>query len=426
MALSGDADSIEKLRKAAWNASLQFQCEKRKDRIKRSLVGLTGDATFLERLDTKVNLLGFENGVYDLYLGVFRAGKPDDMLTFSVGYDYTPTVDKDKRAEVLAFIHSIFSNPDVEEYVLVITASCLHGYRRFEEFYFHTGVGRNGKGALAELLALVFGDYMGTIDTTFFTQPRKNSSGPQPELANKKGVRYLSAREAEDKEKIQVAKLNELTGGDPVETRGLFGKPFTYKPQFGIHFQFNALPKLSRAGQVASEERTRVVQYPNVFKANPAPHTNQRLADPDIKQVKVRSLEWRQQTMLLLLEVYHTKVKGQKALKPPLAVKQAALGCLEGCNPAKAWLEQNYFIDVTKTKDTTMRVLVRDLYARYKGAADVPVDQDSFNAGVEAVGVTKRKVSNMFWCGLRPLSDEEKVNMQANAENDEALECGLA
>ncbi len=255
----------ETVRKKAYHASLEFQCETRKDKIRRALVNLTGDPTFVERLDSKVNLLGFDNGVYDLDAAQFRGGRPEDGITFSVGYEYTPNVDISTRAEVLSFVHSIFGNAEVEEYVLLITASCLHGYRRFEEFYFHTGVGRNGKGALAELFAFVFGDYMGTMDTTFFTQPRKNSSGPQPELANKKGVRYLSAREAEDKEKIQVAKLNEITGGDPIETRGLFGKPFTYKPQFGIHFQFNALPKLSRSGQKASEERTRVVEYPNVF-----------------------------------------------------------------------------------------------------------------------------------------------------------------
>ncbi|KAK9816554.1 hypothetical protein WJX72_001852 [[Myrmecia] bisecta] len=413
----------ESVRKKAYRASLEFQCVTRKDKIKRALVGLTGDPTFVERLDSKVNLLGFDNGVYDLDAAQFWGVRPEDAITFSVGYEYTPNVEMSIRAEVLAFVHSIFGNAEVEEYVLLITASCLHGYRRFEEFYFHTGVGRNGKGALAELFAFVFGDYMGTMDTTFFTQPRKNSSGSQPELANKKGVRYLSAREAEDKEKIQVAKLNKITGGDPIETRGLFGKPFTYKPQFGIHFHFNALPKLSRSGQKASEERTRVVEYPNVFTSNPAPNTNQRLADPDIKQTKVSSLEWRQQTMLMLLELFHTKVKGQKSLKPPAAVKQAAEGYLDGCNPAKAWVDQNYRMEDIKNA----RVLVTDLYLAYKKSCDDAVDQHSFNAGVEAMGVVKRKISRLYWCGLRELSDDEKKARQddaeqAAAEQDAALE----
>ena len=118
--------------------------------------------------------------------------------------------------------------------------------------------------------------------------------------------------------------------------------------------------------------------------------------------------------------------QGPEGPEAPYGSQQAALGYLEGCNPAKAWLEQNYFIDVTKTKEINMRVRVGELYALYKGATDEPVDQASFNAGVEAAGLTKRKVSNWFWCGLRPLSDEEKVDMQADAEKEEALECQQA
>ncbi len=72
-------------------------------------------------------------------------------------------------------------------------------------------------------------------------------------------------------------------------------------------------------------------------------------------------------------------------------------------------------------------MLVTDLYLAYKKSCDDAVDQHSFNAGVEAMGVVKRKISRLYWCGLRELSDDEKNFRQADAEQaaaeqDAALE----
>ena len=43
---------------------------------------------FEEELDQKDHLLGFKNGVYDLKLGEFRAGVPEDYISYCTNIDY--------------------------------------------------------------------------------------------------------------------------------------------------------------------------------------------------------------------------------------------------------------------------------------------------------------------------------------------------
>jgi phage/plasmid-associated DNA primase len=43
---------------------------------------------FMDLLDNNKNLIGFENGVYDLVQSRFRHGQSDDYVSKSVGYNY--------------------------------------------------------------------------------------------------------------------------------------------------------------------------------------------------------------------------------------------------------------------------------------------------------------------------------------------------
>ena len=43
---------------------------------------------FTKKLDSNTNLIGFENGIYNLEKFEFRDGKQEDCVTLSVGYDY--------------------------------------------------------------------------------------------------------------------------------------------------------------------------------------------------------------------------------------------------------------------------------------------------------------------------------------------------
>lgn len=63
-------------------------------------------------------------------------------MTFSTGYDFSEKDDEEADEEIKRFFVSCFDSVDVCVYLLRALASCLYGYRSFEEFYILTGAGK--------------------------------------------------------------------------------------------------------------------------------------------------------------------------------------------------------------------------------------------------------------------------------------------
>ena len=97
---------------------------------------------FEERLDSRENLIGFDNGVFDLDTMEFREGRPEDYVSFTTGCDYVeydPT--QPNLASVRQFVSQILPKPAVREYVLKLFATFLHGSVKEQKFNIWTGSG---------------------------------------------------------------------------------------------------------------------------------------------------------------------------------------------------------------------------------------------------------------------------------------------
>ena len=116
-----------------------------KESVIREVAVLTYDPRFLDLLDENHSLLGFENGVFDLQTGDFRAGCPDDALSLSTRYDYVTEDDPATQSEIHTFLDSCFDDPAVKQYLLEVMASSLHGTNIREKFFIFLGGGANGE-----------------------------------------------------------------------------------------------------------------------------------------------------------------------------------------------------------------------------------------------------------------------------------------
>jgi phage/plasmid-associated DNA primase len=110
------------------------------------------DKKFEEKLNNYPNLLGFDNGVYDLKNGCFRKGIPDDMVSMSVGYNYKKFKITDKEVQtVVKYFNEVQTEEDMREYVLRLISSFLSGRVKDQKFVLWTGSGCHAKDELIKM-----------------------------------------------------------------------------------------------------------------------------------------------------------------------------------------------------------------------------------------------------------------------------------
>ena len=284
-------------------AKVAASCKKesKKKAILEGLVQFYKDDNFSQLLDEKPNLLGFENGVYDLDAFVFRDGKPYDNLTFSCGYDYTPIVNMQIRDFLVNLLTSIMPTTQMYDFLLNGIAYSIHGDKMLQIYYIWTGLGGNGKGIVKTLIELALGNYFYEPDPAMFYLKKTSVNAASSELVKMKGKRIVTPPEAPSDVKLQIDVIKRMTGGDNIQGRALYKDAIEFKLQAILIFLLNNLPQLSDYDQ-GIVRRTKVIDFPMLFRDNPLPNTNQRQIDKTLGARIKNDVRIKQQFMLILIE----------------------------------------------------------------------------------------------------------------------------
>ena len=157
---------------------------------------------------------------------------------------------------------------ELYDYMWDHLASTLLGTNQNQTFNIYTGEGRNGKSKLVELMALVLGDYKGTVPISLITQKRGSIGGVSPEIAQLMGKRYAVMQEPTKGDKINEGIMKEITGGDPITGRLLFKDSITFVPQFKLVVCTNNLFDI-RSNDNGTWRRIRVCPYVSEFNEAP-------------------------------------------------------------------------------------------------------------------------------------------------------------
>lgn len=291
-----------------------------KEKIMKECQVMFYDSTFTSKLDANPDLIGFDNGVYDLSTGTFRDGHPEDYVSLTTGYDYREFNEDDEEIVGLCqFMTDVFIDEETRDYVLTLLSSILEGRNPNEKFHIWTGSGGNGKSKLLELFESTIGMYGAKIPVTLLTQRTKTaSSAANPEIARLKGIREVSAQEPDQDERFNINVLKEWTGGDKLTCRPLYGNPFDFKPQFKIIFCCNNMPKLPPYDD-GVWRRISVVEFKSRFVDNPDPENKyEHKKDPYLSE---KLHQWKEAFMFMLL-TYYKKYK-QYGLREPKSVREA-------------------------------------------------------------------------------------------------------
>jgi P4 family phage/plasmid primase-like protien len=238
---SGDERQIflNKKLKIVGEVSIKLKKTTDKDHIMREASEIFYDGEFIKNMDTNKNLLCFNNGVVDFINKTFRDGYPEDYITKSTKINYIPYDDQNIEfmqitAEIKEFMDKLFPIPDLNRYMYDHLASCLIGSNKNQTFNVYHGSGSNGKSIIADLMSVTLGEYKGTVPITLVTDARGKIGGTSDEVLKLKGVRYAVMQEPSKGVKLNEGIMKELTGGDPIQARGLYSESEIFESQFSL------------------------------------------------------------------------------------------------------------------------------------------------------------------------------------------------
>jgi len=232
---------LQKKMKIIGELSIKMKRTSDKDHIMREAAEIFYDGEFIRNMDTNKYLMCFNNGVVDFANNTFREGYPEDYITKTtkinyISYDENINNDGFRQiaVEIEEFMNKLFPIKDLNRYMRDHLASCLIGANKNQTFNVYHGSGSNGKSIIADLMSVTLGEYKGTVPITLVTDVRGKIGGTSDEVLKLKGVRYAVMQEPSKGVKLNEGIMKELTGGDPIQARGLYSESEIFEPQFSL------------------------------------------------------------------------------------------------------------------------------------------------------------------------------------------------
>ena len=256
-------------------------------------------------LDRHKMLLNSLSGVIDLNDFSVRKATPQDYFTKSVNANF----DKNAKCPLWEkFLKEIFENDDgMIRYIQTAVGYSLTGSTAEQCAFFLLGDGNNGKSTFIDVIRQMFGDYASNIQAE--TLMIRNNNGINSDIARLKGARLVTSAEPNEGLRLNEGLMKQLTGGDVVTARKLYGDEFEFKPEFKLWMATNHKP-IIRGTDYGIWRRMHIIPFNAKI---PKEKVDKQLTDKLLKELD-GIFVW----ALRGLAMYH-----KYGLKMPPAVEQA-------------------------------------------------------------------------------------------------------
>lgn len=191
-----------------------------------------------EEFDQDDMLLNVQNGYLDLSSGEMKEHDKDKLFSRQANSEYT---DKASSDVWQSFLNDIFAgNQEVIRYIQKAVGYSLTGSVREQKMFILHGKGRNGKSIFVEVLSDILGDYAMNIQAK--TIMVKRNETVNNDIAKLQGARFVTSSEPNEGFRFDEGLIKQLTGGDKVTARFLYGEDFDFNPKFKIWVSTNHKP----------------------------------------------------------------------------------------------------------------------------------------------------------------------------------------
>lgn len=369
-----------------------------------SMVSLTqympGISIPINCLDLSPWLLNCANGTIDLRTGDLLPHSRDDLLTKNVDVNYIP----DAQAPTWnAFLQRIMdNNQSLIGFLQRAIGYSLTGDTTEQCLFFLHGTGANGKSTFIETIRSLIGDYAQQTPTESLMY-KNDAAGANNDIARLRGARLVAATETDEGQRLAETLIKQLSGGDTITARYLFGEFFEYVPTFKIWLVGNHKPEI-RGTDFAIWRRIRLVPFGiTIPEEDRDPHLRQKLITelPGILTWAVQGcLDWQ-----------------MFGLGTPPEVRMATENYRATMDTFSNWLDQNTLR--IQSANTRSGVLYANFQQYCKDGGEMPISQKKFSLRLEDLGFVKSRSSRgISWSGIGLIqednSDDKRESKQLN------------
>lgn len=292
-------------------------------------------------------LLNTESGYVDLSNGELHDHDIKKNFSEQTIAEYSDNVDAPLWNQ---FLNQIFDNDEeLIHYVQKAVGYSFTGSVEEQVMFLLLGNGRNGKSVFINTIRNIAGSYAKQMNVDSIIVHNASNSA-NSDIARLENTRLVTSSEINEGSRLDESLVKQLTGGDRILARYLFGSEFEYNPKFKIWMATNHLP-IIRGTDDGIWRRLKIIPF-NV--QIPKSKVDKQLEN------KLKS-EW---TGILNWIVQGAIMWQQEGLQDPASVSEMGEEYRKEMDPLESFLSEECIAG------SGYEIKARDLYNGYRHWAD--------------------------------------------------------
>lgn len=191
-------------------------------------------------------LLNTLSGVVDLQSGKLMQHTKELMLSKLSHIQ----IDINEPKLWLKFLDEIFmGDKELIKFIQKAVGYTLTGSIKEQCMFILFGDGANGKSVFLDVISTMLGDYGVNAQVDTILAKKGNGNNANSDLARLKGARMATTSEPNEGSKFNEGLIKQLTGGDTITARFLYGKEFEFRPEFKLWLATNYKPVIRGTDQ---------------------------------------------------------------------------------------------------------------------------------------------------------------------------------
>ena len=333
--------------------------------------------------DKEDMLLNTESGYVDLSNGELHDHDIDKKFSHQTLAEYSDNVDAPLWDK---FLNQIFnSDEELIHYVQKAIGYSFTGSVDEQCLFILNGRGRNGKSVFSNVVSDVAGNYAKQMNVQTIVAKKNQSGSANSDIARLEGARIVTSSELNEGDRFDESLVKQLTGGDKILARFLYGSEFEYKPKFKIWMATNHLP-IIRGTDDGIWRRIKIIPF-NI--QIPKEKVDKKL-EYKLKAEYTGILNWIVQGAIMWQ---------QEGLEDPEAVRQVIENYRAEMDPLDAFLEE------CCTTGQNYSIKAREMYDAYhewaKESEEYKMSMTKFGREMSKKLLRAKKRDGWYYVGLK-------------------------